>query len=169
MLRLPPDDWGLYNDIRTFAMERIALTGELAPAGPERERQWLRAVLQDVSMDLMVEVKGLQDALLQTDNMRERVNKMDRMRMDEYRCVRCRHTYANHKEYRVSVHHIWPKGQHGEGRPNKIHAIDNLVSLCTPCHEWAHENWRKAAVYLYRAIGNMEAADTFVEKGYGNE
>lgn len=66
------------------------------------------------------------------------------LRRDGYRCQECRR-YGKYVEATV-VHHK----KHADEHPELAYDIENLVSLCTACHEKAHpEKGNKALKARY--------------------
>lgn len=174
--KLPPDDYDLYAHCRTVALELTALEGDLCKPGPERERTFLRRMMVEWLEENQRYLEQYLESLYGMEHAKERMRKMERMRMDGWACKRCGRTGMGTQTLRVSVHHIWPKGQfetHSEPitRPSDIHALTNLISLCSgekgSCHDWAHRSWRHAAPELYELIGNVDAVLEFKSAGYG--
>lgn len=54
------------------------------------------------------------------------------LRRDGYRCRRC--ATGHTKDTALVVHHIRPWA----GNPGLRLALDNLATLCAPCHRWIH-------------------------------
>ena len=64
--------------------------------------------------------------------LRERI-----IRRDSFQCQRCMRT-----DRRLEAHHRiaqadWPKDEQGRYKPG-LHAEDQLISLCVPCHVLTH-------------------------------
>lgn len=66
-----------------------------------------------------------------------KVNSIDTLIRCGFRCVACEHSQD------LEIHHIWPRGAHGDGRPEDIHCHDNLVVLCRGCHAAIQPKWRE--------------------------
>lgn len=50
---------------------------------------------------------------------------------DGGKCMRCFGVAAD-------VHHRKPRGMGGTSDPEQNYGLDNLISLCRYCHDWAH-------------------------------
>lgn len=61
---------------------------------------------------------------------------------DGYRCVRCGAAKAGPRT--LHAHHIEPWA----GNPSRRLALDNLVTLCRPCHQWVHSTANVNREYL---------------------
>lgn len=66
-----------------------------------------------------------------------RVNSIETARRCGFRCVMCEHSQN------LEIHHIWPRGAHGPGRPENINEHDNLALLCRGCHAAVQPKWRE--------------------------
>lgn len=51
---------------------------------------------------------------------------------DGYTCRVCG-TASNDLDRELAVHHITPRSEF-DGTPREMNALDNLISLCPPCH-----------------------------------
>lgn len=61
------------------------------------------------------------------------------LRRDKYQCQWCKRYGRNRQA--TTVHHI----KHTEDYPELVYNLDNLVSLCSSCHNKAHPEKSKAA------------------------
>ncbi len=51
---------------------------------------------------------------------------------DEYQCQNCRRRGGPYGDIELHAHHIVPKSRGG------VHRLENLVTLCEPCHDAVH-------------------------------
>ncbi len=51
---------------------------------------------------------------------------------DEYQCQNCRRRGGPYGDVELHAHHIVPKSRGG------VHRLENLVTLCEPCHDAVH-------------------------------
>lgn len=65
-------------------------------------------------------------------------------------CLRC-------DEPATDVHHRCARGMGGSSDP-RTHDLANLVSLCRPCHSWAHSRPLEAAVDGYIVVRGDDPA-----------
>lgn len=70
----------------------------------------------------------------------EELKKKVRKR-DSYKCVRC---FRGFEQGELHVHHIIPLSSHGRNSEN------NLVTLCHPCHNKQHPNYRVTRTYAIK-------------------
>jgi hypothetical protein len=63
---------------------------------------------------------------------------------DGYRCVRC--GCAHSKGRRLHAHHKKPWA----GNPDARFSLDNIITLCEPCHTWVHSKKNTKNEYLSR-------------------
>jgi hypothetical protein len=51
---------------------------------------------------------------------------------DEYKCRRCKSPHC--KGHPLHAHHVKPWA----GNPKERFALENIITLCKPCHNWVH-------------------------------
>jgi len=171
-LRLTATEYGELREAEHIALELMAMEGVRLPKSAQMRR---RLAFHRMAVDFLTESRWwLTQYLARMIDARmdslERIGKLEALRRDQYRCRICGHTYANSEEISVGVHHIIPKGHAGDDRikrPKEIHAVRNLIALCSKCHEQCHQNWREAAVMCFGILGDTEMVEILKKAGYG--
>lgn len=87
-----------------------------------------------------------------------KVNSIQTLIDTGFRCVECEHSRD------LTIHHIWPRGYYGPGRPENIDCLENLAPLCIGCHEIIQPKWRDHVIDLQEKV--LAAKRQVVEYGY---
>lgn len=120
-------------------------SGDLPGDPGARRVAALEAMLASVAEDARYEyTQRLQIAFTHDDPDKtdERAGKWAALCRDGFRSVLSGHSHINYPG-RIVVHHIWPIGQHDEGRPDAIHGPHNLATVTEDEHLEIHADWRK--------------------------
>ena len=158
-IKLPVGIWAKLAEALYLKERLVEFDGQL-PADPDARRldllEGLIAEWLHDAGDHYAQLLEIHFAHADPNKALERRGKWAALVRDGFRSVLSGHTLAN-QPGRIVVHHIWPVGQYGEGRPAAIHDPSNLATLTDEEHQRVHGDWRKWLPELREKIGEASS------------